>query len=385
MTWLSESKYGESSDGGHQYTHPETRGLRSVPYIVLSDTAMTEICALHLSYIVASHNMPDFLLGHLPAVKPGAAAQQLLAYDQDSGCRGVIYTPNPQLGPAGLKVLDLAEAIRDSVLDEGNQGEISERVFSEHIPGNTTRRASDVRGHPPISDRRRSNSTPGGIDHGGNGSVSNIRAELDRARSRIQGNYIQEYGTGSNDLWRAAMKLLILGRAISSGVGYEYSSAAAKSSGILGLGGSSEPALRVLRNKPQSASPLAARDSNQSITPNFGPWRSEHYRLMPLTMTETPSKKLLSPPISPLTIKPQAISYSSQLPRQFSEDIWRRIIATAAGADGIMSEAQQLSMLRWAWDRNTLSRESESLGLKDSAQIWKVLEATGCLAYDMNV
>ena len=70
LTWLSEFKYGESSHGRRQFTHPETRGLRSVPYIVLSDTSMTEICALHLSYVIASHNMPDFLLGHLPAEKP---------------------------------------------------------------------------------------------------------------------------------------------------------------------------------------------------------------------------------------------------------------------------------------------------------------------------
>ena len=381
----SEFKNGGSSDGRRQYTHPETRGLRSVPYIVLSDTSMTEICALHLSYIVASHNLPDLLLAHLPAVKPGASAQQLHAYDQDSGCRGVIYAPNPHLGPAGLKVLDLAEAMRDSVLDEGNQGEIPERVIPEYKPGHSTRRTSDARGNPPASDRRRSNSTPGGIDHGGNGSVSSIRVELDRARSRIQGNYIQEAGTGSNDLWRVAMKLLILGRAISSGVNHEKISATAKFSESIGSAGPSDPALRVLSTKSQPASPLAARDSNQSIMPNSGPRRSENTRLIPLTMKETPPKKLLSPPISPLTTKPQGISHRSHLPCQFSEDIWRRIMATAAGADGIMSEAQQLSMLRWAWDRDTLSRESESLGLKDSAQIWKVLEATGCLAYDMNV
>lgn len=385
LTWLSEIKYGKNPDGRRQYTHPETRGLRSVPYIVLSDTSMTEICALHLSYIVASHNMPDLLLAHLPAVKPGASAQQLLAYDQDSGCRGVIYTPNPQLGPAGLKVLDLAEAMRDSVLDEGNQGEISETAFPEYKTGNNSRRASDVRGNPPASDRRRSNSTPGGIDHGGNGSVTSVRAELDRARSRIQGNYIQEAGIGSNDLWRVAMKVLILGRAISSGVNHENISAPAKFSEIFGSAGSSDPALRGFKHKLQSANPLAARDSNQSITPNLGPGRLETSRPMPLTVLQTPSKKLLSPPVSPLTTKPQGIPYRSQPPRHFSEDIWRRIIATAAGAEGIMSEAQQLSMLQWAWDRNTLSRESESLGLKDSAQIWKVLEATGCLAYDMNV
>lgn len=346
---------------------------------------MTEICALHLSYIVASHNLPDLLLAHLPMVKPGASAQQLLAYDQDSGCRGVIYTPNPQLGPAGLKVLDLAEAMRDSLLDEGNQGEISERIFPEYKAGNNTRRASDVRGNPLTSDRRRSNSTPGGIDHVGNGSVSSIRAELDRARSRIQGNTIKEAGTRSNDLWRIALKLLILGRAISSGINDENISGTAKLSEVFRSAASSDSALRTSKHKPQSASPLAAKDSNRSITPNFGPWRLENSMLMPLTVIETLPKKLLSPPISPLTTKPQGIPYRSQLPCQFSEDIWRRIIATAAGADGVMSEAQQLSMLRWAWDRNTLGRESESLGLKDSAQIWKVLEATGCLAYEMNV
>ena len=34
-------------------------------------------------------------------------------------------------------------------------------------------------------------------------------------------------------------------------------------------------------------------------------------------------------------------------------------------------------------DRRTLSQEKESLGKLKSAQIWKVLDATGCLAYEM--
>lgn len=346
---------------------------------------MTETCALHLSYIVASHNMPDLLLAHLPIVKAGAAAQQLLAYDQDSRCRGVIYTPNLGLGPAGLKVLDLAEAVRDSVLDEGNEGEIPERDFPEHKPSNNTRRASDARGNPLASDRRRSNSTLSGIDHGGSGSIGSIRAELDRARRRIQGNTIQEAGTGNTDLWRVALKVLSLGRSISSGINNGNLSTTAISSEDGGSARLSDSTPRTSKNKPLWATPLASQDPNQSIRTNLGPYRLEKSRLMPLTVVATPPKKLASPPISPLTTKPRGIPHRSQLPCQFSEDIWRRIIATAAGADRIMSEAQQLSMLRWAWDRTTLSRESESLGLKDNAQIWKVLEATECLAYEMNV
>jgi hypothetical protein len=385
LTWLSESKYVESSEVERQYDHPETRGLRSVPYVILSDTSMTETCALHLSYIVASHNMPNLLLAHLPMVKPGATAQQLLAYDHDSGCRGIVYTPNMELAPAGVKVLDLAEAMRDHLLDEGNQGDISDKVFSEHKPGNNTRRASDARGNSVGSDRRRSNSTPGGVDHGAIGSVSSIKAELDRARSRIQGNTIQETGTRNNDLWRVALKMLALGRSISSGINNAKSCTRSKFSEDTGSAAFPDPASRTLRHKPVSASPLAAKDPNQSITPILGQWRLHNSRLMPLAVVETPPKKLLSPPVSPLTTKPQGMPQQAQLPCKLSEDIWRRIIATAAGAVGIMSESQQLSMLRWAWDRNTLGRESESLGLKESAQIWKVLEATGCLAYEMNV
>ena len=60
-------------------------------------------------------------------------------------------------------------------------------------------------------------------------------------------------------------------------------------------------------------------------------------------------------------------------------------MVVAAGAEDVMSEAQQRSVLRWAMDRGTLSKERESLGLKESAQIWKVLEGMECLAYEMKL
>lgn len=381
MTWLSEKKHVDTSDVRGFY---ETRGLRSIPYLILSDTSMTETCALHLSYLTASHSLPDLLLAHLPVMKAGVSTQQLLAYDQESGCRGVIYNPNSELGPAGLRVLDLAEAMRDSLSDEGNPADIFETDMPERRKGSNMRRASDVRGNPLVADRRRSNSTPSGIDHEGNGSIGSVKAELDRARSRIQGNTIREAGTHSNDLWRVSLRVLSLGRSISPGTNNKNQSAITKRSEDGGLIPFSDPFSITSKHKSLSTSPLTAKDPNRSIAPRLGPWRLENSRFLPLTAVETP-KKLTSPPISPLTNTPLGITYPSHLPCRFSEDIWRRIIAHAAHANGIMSEAQLISMLRWAWDRSTLSRESESLGLKDSAQIWKVLEATGCLAYEMNV
>jgi hypothetical protein len=75
--------------------------------------------------------------------------------------------------------------------------------------------------------------------------------------------------------------------------------------------------------------------------------------------------------------------YRSNLPCQLPEDVWRRIIAFAAGADGVMSVGQQRSMLAYAMDLTTVKKENEQLGLTRANQIWKILEATGCLSYEM--
>ncbi len=51
-------------------------------------------------------------------------------------------------------------------------------------------------------------------------------------------------------------------------------------------------------------------------------------------------------------------------------------------ADRFMTRNQQCNVLRWATDRRTLGKELESLGKPESAQIWKVLDGMGCLAYE---
>ena len=143
--------------------YASTRGLRSVPYLIFAgtyqkkserrelacsfmatwkvvansfyiatDTSMTEACALHLSYIVPHHPIPTQLMQRVPPAKAGPPAQRLCTYNldvcvvlrssgifqvreqmtdwQQSRCQGVIYFPNPHLGNAGLKVLELAGA-----------------------------------------------------------------------------------------------------------------------------------------------------------------------------------------------------------------------------------------------------------------------------------
>ena len=136
--------------------------------------------------------------------------------------------------------------------------------------------------------------------------------------------------------------------------------------------------------------PLILSGPNQPQTLRLGQvYRKGKLVLTPVAAnpetSETPVPTLRpttpeSPRPSPRGLQEQ---YRSQLLSGFTEDIWQQVASYVIEADGIMSKGQQLSVLRWAMDRRTLSQEKESLGKLKSAQIWKVLDATGCLAYEM--
>ena len=371
--------------------HPEalqiyatTRGLRSVPYLILSDTEMTETCALHLSYVVSAHNMPERLLTRVPAAKGGPPSQHLLAYDNETRCRGIVYLPNSHLGPPAMKVLDLSEAVREGLFDNIDKEENPEATTPMLKLANATRRISDTRG--VATGRRRTTLSAGIADHGRQTHRNSISVELDRARSRIQGNALQELGPQNNDLWRVALKMLSLSRVIQPVI---------KTQRHVGHGKPNDSGLppdvdsRASRSSSSSRTPLTAGKPNLQIsTPTFGQWRLDNSRLVPVMDEKPPSAKTYPPasllsPANPLSPTIPKTHYRTQLPCGFPKEVWRRIMAVAAGAEDIMSEAQQRSVLQWAMNRSTLGRERESLGLKESAQIWKVLEGTGCLAYEM--
>ncbi|KAI9751370.1 MAG: hypothetical protein M1835_001225, partial [Candelina submexicana] len=195
-----------------------TRGIRSVPYIILSNTSMTDICALHLSHILTCHHLPERLLARVPPAKAGPPAQQLEAYDMNSGCQGIVYLPNNAISSAGERLLEIAEHARGS-LSEGSTID----VFTEEIAIRTSaarlRRASSaVNGTSSpgrAAGRRHSTLSITGIELAASSMDGTaIDAEFERARSKIQGNTLRDFGTQSVDLWRIAMKTLVLARAV---------------------------------------------------------------------------------------------------------------------------------------------------------------------------
>ena len=362
------------------FLYTTTRGLRSVPYIVLSNSAMTEAGALHLSYILEVHHVPERLLTRVPHAKAGAPTQQLLSYNE-SQCRGIIYLPNPLLGSAGQKVLELAEIMRESYSNyalDGFCGPSNTLVTSNEKLKRASRAAFGLGGG--ACDRRRRNTTSLGLpDQAGQGDL--MESELDRARTRIQGTTLQLAGPQSNDLWRAAFKMLSLGRDIRPQTRNEPWPRPPPPK-------AKAPIARTLRPPgftPKKFKPLtpltSQRDPNQLISP----WTTQFPKKngsLPSAQAEIP-RTLPSPrlPPPPPTETP---GYRTKLPCGLPEHVWRMIVGLAAGAEGIMSESQQRCVLQWAMDRKTLRHESESLGLRASAQCWKILEATGCLAYEMD-
>ena len=412
----------------HFYT--STRGLRSVPYIILGNTSMTETCALHLSYLLVRHHFPEQLIMRVPPAKAGPSQQQLEAYDTSSGCQGIVYLPNDKLGNAGSKVLELSELAREGILDEASQDETSEEFKTPSKSASALRRASDVRHSPLItatSGRRRSTTSASSSEQCGRSAGSNTTtsSELDRARSRIQGNVLRDAGAYSVDLWRVSLKMLTLSRAILLPAAEKIRSEDARQSEPLQFvqplppvqpvqpvqlvhpvqpaqpiwpGLQQETAdndfpplpsytARVVMAPPPhpESVPLTAGDPNQPVTPKRVHRRKKSanpntYPPAPEALTKTNIDGLTS---DAALFEPEQQPYRSRLPYGFSEDVWRQIISHQAGVHGILNITQQRSILRWAMDRATLNREREALGKPESAQIWRLLEGIGCLAYDV--
>ena len=382
-----------------------TKGLRSVPYIVVSKTNMTETCALHLSYVVSLHATSELLLQRVPPARAGAQAQQLMSYDTETKCDGIIYYPNANLGSTGTKTLQLAEIMRKGVLDDMNVcSGVTSQVSTPASKSGSLRRTSDRFSSPIVAcSRRRSGTVGTGHDH--EDSEKSVAYELERLRHRIQGNILRDVGASSNDLWRMSLKMLCASRALCprtmdelqtamNGTAHSEPNVEEAPEVTIASTDSSLFATPIATPVPKTR-PLAHRNPNQPLTLRLGQeWRNGKLVLTPIApsprspvfptvpTSPTPPPPSPPPPESPMIAK---VPYRTKLPCGFPTDTWRRILAYAIDAHRTMSIEQQVAMISWATDRRTLFQEIESLGKPRSAQIWKVLEATGCLAYGMKL
>ena len=386
------------------------RGLRSVPYIVLSDTCMNDVSAMHLSYIIANHRLPHQLLPLVPLAKAGAPTQQLEAYDQVEGCRGIIWQRNEELETAGTRVLELAEATRlatydptvDSEADPSIPTELMDDLRLTDLPKTATNQNPPV---TPISRHRRDSAgTP----------LSSVQqspalnsSELDRARSRIQGDTLKDQGLRSNDLWLMSIRMLRYARIIllEPRQGYanqilfasspspltipcETRPTKLKRAAITGDTFESHEAFPLLSSTtslstPTPKRPLGNGNPNSAIIPKQPSARKNslihHTASTPFsTMMSgaTNNARRALPPLQTQISKAQQMvtaQYRSDLPGGLPGDIWAQILGHVVDAHGILHPSQQQAVARWGMERATLSEERGALGKVEAAQIWRVL------------
>ncbi|KAL8674417.1 MAG: hypothetical protein Q9168_001209 [Polycauliona sp. 1 TL-2023] len=377
-----------------------TKGLRSVPYLIVANTNMTDAAALQFSYVLACHHLPDRLLKQVPPPKPGHQLQILDAYDNESGCQGLIYLPNEHISSPGHRMLELSENARQVLLDDGwptQSPDYSQIHFNKSPSSRNPSTTYSISSVPASGSRRRSGTR--GEQQELTGSEA-LHVELDRARSRIQGNILKDIGVQSNGIWRTALGLLAICRilcprkpppkeevqvTIAEEVHISPPPPPPVQDTAQIANDSAFPALPKVRTKPfvgyldPWAPPLASKSPNIPTTPQpkRQPLKIKTTTPSPFP-TGTASPTAVSPKTGGLPVQP----YRSELPGGLPDKAWARIMGEHLAADRFMSQTQQRNVLSWAVDRRTLAKEMESLGKPESAQIWKVLEGMGCLAYE---
>ncbi|RHZ69378.1 hypothetical protein CDV55_100316 [Aspergillus turcosus] len=358
-----------------------TRGLRSIPFLIISNTNLTGSCAVHLSTMLSMHRSPEQLLAFLPSGKgpilPEAAEQ----------CKGIIWLPNDGLGPNECKLLDKAELVREyKSNDDTANDELTE-------------------------------------DDDQNAAQRKLQKKLDiehaRLAKRVCIEALKKEGVHSNDIWRVALKMMVVSRAlllndkdraVETPSGEEPSE---EPSGVEETDENAEEEEETLEQIPEIV--FDEYGLFEPIPIAVGPFHpdAEHFevefpslqqlqqvqqaqQVQQVQQTNGHDKDVQSqetkestPPSQPARSgkgksHPSSVSRSSRkrewrfgLPFAF----WRQIIADAVGADGILSHQQQVRIMTYAADWNAVSYELTIKGAEDHQQIWKFLETVKCITY----
>ena len=329
-----------------------TRGLRSIAYIRLHNVGMTDISALHLTYLLPYHHLPHVLLRRLDAQIPDSSiGREDDLYDPEMLCRGVMYDiDNPELTPLGKKILETVEKVRRS---GGMQPQVIQPppspltgAFGSVPPSPDNfrgRNSNDVlRGYfpeTPSPSRKESISSIRTMStaHGRSGSIISISSpkmdimpywsEILKARPKIQGEILKiSRNVHVSQLWSAGIKLLSLARIFTL---------------------------------PQPQKPPTSPNARIRIA------KQRHI----VKVSLPPS------PISPTSPGAPKLTRSNCI-GGLEKKLWMKILLLIADTGEVLSERQAMSIIDWAADRSTLAKEGEWAGKLQHVQMWKLLDVS---------
>lgn len=181
------------------------RGLRSIPYLTLTNVGLDDTGALFLSYVLEQHYYPIQLVTENNATE---ATSSVRTYRQDANTKGIDWDNNSEfLSKDGLHLLQCAEKLRMRVL----LGD-SDSVTSSYM-------SAGVTDGPDMSPRMTSGF---GLRRSSLFSVQSAdysmfdKSDIQSARKKVQRNTIGHAGCESVDLWRASLSAIIVSRKVFS-------------------------------------------------------------------------------------------------------------------------------------------------------------------------
>lgn len=181
-------------------------GLRSIPFITLHETNLTDSGALWLSYVLEDHHYPSHLINELNAT---TATTTIKTYQQGVSDGGLDWGHNNEtLAKDGQNLLQRTEAARQYLLDD-QQSVIAASIIEDSLKSPTETRKS--------YDRRDSRASVGNRKasvrsiHSTDGSV---QSDLESARKRMQRHIIEQEHASGAELWHSALKIVNLSRMI---------------------------------------------------------------------------------------------------------------------------------------------------------------------------
>lgn len=413
LTFASLSGRGNQISGGKPTQedlkrYSCTRGLRSVPYLILSNIALTNGGAIHLASMITVHRTPEQLLGYLPAGRTPTLP------DTEDRCNGLIWFPNETLGQSEHKLLEMAEVVRQHASIPNSDDEVSD----DNGESSSAMESTDL----PVSTALRQQKKKRDF-------------EYSRISKRVRIDALKIEGVHSSKLWSTALRMMVVTRALlledkdravnvppeeiepeqeqsseqdmipeqlaqeeslnSEDVSMsedcsEWDIPEATPRGPFFPGSQTfEENFPALQASPadfpinpatfqEDHLPRSQEVPTQGASVNEAPTN----RIKDKTITSAPRNNSSRPgkaqrPRPPVLTVAKKRSWRYRLPFEF----WRKIIADGVGANGILDREQQTLIMRYASDWEAVAYELTTRGALENQQIWKFLETVKCFTY----
>lgn len=413
-------------------------GLRSIPFITLSDVGMTDTGALWLSYVLEDHHYPNQLVDPLNATLPGST---IGTYQQDHSAQGIDWTSDAAtLSKDGVLLLNRTESLRrQTMLDDhsilaasviGEESVESVGEISQQGKRPMERRMSRATGR----DRKASIRSIRTLDGG-----EHEATELESLRKKIQRHIIAECKVASVGLWCSSLRLLhcyrilmmvaptnrrfYTGEALfSTPPAQPVAPVPIVQKPTTSIHPQDSPrklsidtAEAVAHGKTAPSSYAATLKPTSGVThgePELAITEVTNTPITPKMIFKSHRKGAFSEGIdlTPVTDKLNALVMRDTSPERFIRYQQRRVMATGLGHQAFrdvavgchlpkrlldhivrvvlseaeldtMTEEQKGAVSSWGFERGTLLAEREWMRKDESSQVWMLLDSIKCLAY----